>query len=156
LWILLSITVVSGCRMALRHASQHSNPRALATGGARSSGQCPVRALTGHPVERLRRPRGRARDARNRRRAAQQVMPSSPGAADFSGSCEWVYGGPEDLAAPRLAGPGSRSSFAAPPKATTALMSELWPWLIRLAWQDPCYSFPPERQGRTVCAVVTG
>ena len=29
-------------------------------------------------------------------------------------------------AAPRLAGPGRRSSFATP-KATTALMSELWP-----------------------------
>jgi hypothetical protein len=59
-------------------------------------------------------------------------------------------------AAPRLAGPGRRSSLAGPPKATTALMSELWPWLIRLAWQDPCYSFPPERRGRTVCVVVTG
>lgn len=45
-------------------------------------------------------------------------------------------------AAPGLAGPGRRSSLAAPPTATTALMRELRPWLIRLAWQDPCYSFP--------------
>jgi hypothetical protein len=30
-------------------------------------------------------------------------------------------------AASRLAGPGRRSSFATPPKATTTLMSELWP-----------------------------